>query len=252
MVRIRDIPDPRELPSARGRYIIDTYREKFRIRSWPRKAGPATNPYLQRIQQRFAEATRTMKYVDAKFVNQAINIARGKGLYPRDILGHAIMSGMADLIDEFGNVETHWEPVLEEAVFQGCRVGRTSNLNVLAATLTPIPWQAPIIQTVPIFDLATPNRLTVPSNVNLVRLQGGYRGNTAVTNTTQLVIRKAAGTFWAETTNDNDATPAQQVDTGPIWVTAGDWFDMAFFGTSAQTIAAVDRTFFSMEILGTT
>jgi len=252
MARTRDIPAPRQLPSSYGKYIIDTYRGQFRIRAWPRKVGKAKDPYLAAIQQRFKEATRTMKFVDAKFVNQAIEIARGKGLYPRDILGHAIMNGMADIIDQDGNVETMWKPELEEAVFQGCRVGRTSNLSVLAATLTPIPWQQPIIQTVPIFDLALPNRLTVPSNVRIVRLQGGYRGNTAVTNTTQLVIRKAAGTFWAEQTNDNDATPAQQVDTGPIYVNGGDWFDMAFFGTSAQTIAAVDRTFFSMEILATT
>jgi len=252
MVRIRDIPDPRQLPSSRGKYIIDTYRGKFRIRSWPRKAGPATNPYLQRIQQRFKEATHTMKFVDAKFVNQAIEIARGKGLYPRDVLGHAIMSGMVDMIDEFGQIETHWEPRLEQVMYQGCRVQRTSNLSVLAATTTPIPWQQAIIQTVPIFNLALPNRLTVPSNVNIVELKAGFRGNTAVTNTTQFVIRKNGSEFVAELTVDNDSTPAGEIDTGPIPVIAGDWFDVTYFGVSANVIAAVQRTYFAMELKNTT
>jgi len=252
MAQIRSIPDYSLLPSSKGRFIVDTYRGKFRIRAWPKKRGPATSGPLKEIQRRFREATQVMKYCDAKFHNQAINIAKGNGIYPRDVLGHAILCGMVDMIDEYGQVETCWKPILEQAMYQGCRVQRTSNLSVLAATTTPIPWQQAIIQTVPIFDLALPNRLTVPSNVNIVELKAGFRGNTAVTNTTQFVIRKNGSEFVAELTVDNDSTPAGEIDTGPIPCIAGDWFDCTFFGVSANVIAAVQRTYFAMEIKQTT
>ena len=163
MARIRSIPDNALLPSSTGKFIIDSYRGQFRIRKWPRKAGKAKHPTLIATQQRFKDATHIMKFVDAKFVNQAMNIAKGKGVYPRDVLGHAILSGMADMIDEFGQVETVWKPILEEVVFQGCRVERTSNFNIAAATITSIPWQSAIIQTVPIWNIALPIGVVVSS-----------------------------------------------------------------------------------------
>jgi len=66
------------------------------------------------------------------------------------------------------------------------------------------------------------------------------------------VIRKNGGTFVAELNCDNDSTPAGEINSGPIPVIAGDWFDVTYFGPSAQVIAGVSRTYFCMEILGTT
>jgi len=249
MARTRSIPDIALLPSSQGKYIIDTYRGQFRIRKWPRKVGAAKSGKLAEIQRRFKEASNTIKYADPNQVAQAIRTSANTGIYPRDLLGHAIMVGMADFIDENGQLITIWRPFLERVMFQGCRINRNTNQTIAAATITAISFNNPIIQTVPIWNIAAPTRFVVPNGVTQIEMKGGIRGNSVITNTSQLTWRKNGGTFWGEVTCDNDSTPAMQVETGPLNVIAGDYFELLYFGATAQQIAGVERTFGAMYIL---
>jgi len=249
MATTRSIPDLMLLPSSTGKYIVDTYRGQFRIRAWPRKVGAAKSGNLKEIQRRFKEATALMKYVDANQVNQAMNIARGSGLYPRDILGHAILVGMIDMVDEEGNTITQWKPYLVKVMFQGCRINRNTNQTITAGAVTAISFNNPVIQTVPIWNIAAPTKFVVPTGVTQIQMIGGFRGNTGITNFAQLIWRKNGGTFWGETVIAPGTTPAQSADTGPMNVVAGDFFELCYFGNTTQVIAGVDRTFGSMIIL---
>jgi len=252
MAKTRYTPYWAERPSSEGRFIVDTYRGQTRIRSWPRKAGKATNPVLIATQDMFRRATRLMKYVAPSQFAAAIEQAKFNGVYPRDVLGHYIMGGGYNLLLPDGRILKSAIRYLEETIFQGARVQRNATQAIAPSTLVTLNWQVPILDTAFVWDAAQPSRLTVPANVAIVTLKSAIRTTTTSVTYSQISIYKNGTLQVAATGCDNDSNIDQGCDTGPIPVVAGDYFQAKFFSTTLTTIANVPKCFFSMEIIGTT
>ena len=240
------------LPGTIDRVVVCTVRGQYYVRKWPKKRGTPTDPVqLSRI-KRFGDANRLAKFIRGGWWQQAIEQAKGTGLYPRDILVQAMLTGQADVAETNGDYISYKEFFLEEAVFQGCTVQRTAGQGIAINTETAIIWQTPIIQTVPIWNPATPTRLVVPTNVNIVRLSATVRSTGSVAAPHFLIIRNQASVLLAAISLAYTGSVNLTCQTVPIYVTPGDWFDCRVFWGAAGTVQAVPQSSFCMEILNTT
>jgi len=247
----RSARDKMMLPGAFGNYIVDTWRGQYRVRKWPKKRGTPTDPVqLSRI-ARFADANRLAKFVNGNFWNLAHRVTKGTGLYPRDILVQAMLAGQYDIAHADGRLITYKQFFLESAVFQGCTVERTSGQAIAATTETAIIWQAPIIQTVPIWDAGTPTRLTVPTGVDMVRMTASVRSVASVTTPHFVIIRNQASQIVAALSVGYTGSVNLTTLSAPLSVTPGDWFDCRVYWGGAGTVQAVPQSNFCMEILNT-
>jgi len=244
--------DKMVLPGTTGKFILDTFRGQYRMRSWPKKRGTPTDPVqLSRI-ERFAQANRMAKYINGNFWVLAHRVTKGSGLYPRDVLVQAMLAGQYDIAHADGHLITYKEFFLEKAVFQGCTVQRNTGQAIAASGNRVITWESPIIQTVPIWNAATPTRLVVPTGVNIIRLHLGVTSAAAVNGSQICFIQNQSGVIVAASSLTQNAGVNQTTDSAPIQVVAGNWFEAYVFWGAAGTLNANARTTFSMEILGTT
>lgn len=232
--------------------MTDTYRGQIRIRKWPRKRGKITNPKLLAINKRFAASRALMKYADPMQVATAMKAAKGTGLYPGDILMHAMLVGMFDIVNPDGTVITQYVPTLEAAVWQGARVQRSSNQALPAGTTTTLIWQVPIMDTALIWNAGSPSRLTVPINTNIVELVFGIRSTTSQTTAFQASIAKNGSVIAQLSTGNNATNPVYAMPSGPVSVIPGDYFEALLFTGTANAAQAVAQTFFSMTLLDVT
>jgi len=251
MAKTRNIPDNALFPSSYRRVIVDTYRGQFRLRGWPRKAGKAKAPALIASQENFRQTVKALKFIAGSQQATAINIAKGTGAYPRDMLMHFLNGGGYDLVDQAGNLIQRSVPMVYPVTFQGARVERTSNVAITANTPTKVTWQSPVLDTAMIWDASVPRRLTVPTAVQIIVLKAGFRSSTTINNVAQIAILNSAGVQIAATTFSVNSNIDAQCDTGPIPVAAGDWFEVQVFSPAGFTLQAVTKTYFSMEIIGT-
>ena len=86
MAIIRTIPRKGRRPAHTGRVVIDTVRGVLRVRKWPRKRpGPRTA--IERWwTDWFVQANLLAKYADGMSQARAIQMTKGSGMYPRDVL----------------------------------------------------------------------------------------------------------------------------------------------------------------------
>ena len=86
MAIIRTIPRKGRRPAHTGRIMVDTVRGVLRVRKWPRKRpGPRTA--IERFwSDWFTQANKLAKYADAMSQVRAIQMTKGSGMYPRDVL----------------------------------------------------------------------------------------------------------------------------------------------------------------------
>lgn len=86
MAIIRTIPRKGRRPAYTGRVMIDAVRGVLRVRKWPKKRpGPRTA--IERFwTDWFVQANRLAKYADAMSQARAIEMTKGSGMYPRDVL----------------------------------------------------------------------------------------------------------------------------------------------------------------------
>jgi len=240
------------LPGTIDRMVVDTWRGQYRVRKWPKKRGTPTDPtQLARI-ERFSTANRLAKFIAGPWWKKAHQITAGTGLYPRDVLVQAMTAGAFDIVLDDGTLITQKRWILEEAVYQGCTVQRSSNQAIPAGVETAIQWQTPQIQTVPIWNGATPTRLTVPANVNIVSVQAGVRSLAAVNGLHFLLIRNQAGQIVAASSESHNGTVNNNCDSGPLNVVAGNWFDCRVFWATGSSVQAIPQSFFALNILNTT
>jgi len=107
------------LPGTIDRVVVCTVRGQYYVRKWPKKRGTPTDPIqLSRI-KRFGDANRLAKFVAGGWWKQAIEQAKGTGLYPRDILVQAMLTGQADVAEANGDYISYKEFFLERGVKAG-------------------------------------------------------------------------------------------------------------------------------------
>jgi len=252
MPKNRADKDRMMLPGTTGKYVAYTWKGRYVVRKWPEKRGYPKDPIQISRVERFADANRLAKYVNGNFWNLAHRLSKGSGLYPRDFLVQAMLTGHADVVRSDGSLITYKEFFLEAEVFQGCTVQRTTGQVITAAGNRVITWQTPIIQTVPIWSAGSPTRLTVPTNVNIVSLILSVTSLAAVNGSQICFIQNQSGVIVAAQSNTQNATVNMGCETGPIYVAPGDWFEAYVFWGANGTLAGVPRTTFTMKIENTT
>jgi len=240
------------LPGTIDRMVVDTFRGQYRVKAWPKKRGPTSDPIQQQRIDRFANANRLAKFIAGPWWIKAQKLAKGTGLYPRDILVQAMTAGAWDLAMHDGTLVTQKRWELNQVSFQGCVLQKTATQSILANTETPINWDGATIQTWPFFDAAFPQRLTVPSNVARVRLSAGIRSVASVTSPHFIIIRQTGTTLRAAQSVAYTGAVNLTTQTAVIDVTAGNWFDCRVFWGGAGTFSAVSQCYFQAEIMETT
>jgi len=247
--RNRAILDRQILPGTINRVVATTYRGKFVMRAWPKPAGAATAPPLIESQRVFRECQKLIKRVTGDAMNDAITQAKGTGLYPRDVLMSAMTVGLYDIADPEGWLITNAVYYLRPKVFQGAIIRRNTNQSIAALTETPVTWNDPQLQTVPILNAGTPSRLVVPTGVTVVNITAKIRSTGVINGTHQVLIRNQAGIMQASQQETSNARVSLTCQTGPIVVSPGNWFDVRVFFGAAGSVEGQPGTGVTMELL---
>jgi len=245
----RSGPNRLRYPALRGGVVVDTYRGKVRVRKWPRPRGKRLHPHTAYMNKWFRDACHKIAYADARAVDYAIKATKGTGLYPRDVLMAGMGAGLVNLVLPDGTPITHKRQGLHPVAFQGCRLQKTALQNILASTATALVWPLPVIDTAGMFNLGFPTRITIPAGINIVRLTAGCRANVATNTTVNLWIFKNGTTLIAEQNSNAAPWTAAGVDSGPLPVAAGDYFEVFVFLSAIRNIINGPPTRFSTEIL---
>lgn len=139
MATIRRIPKRLRGASYRGRLMIDAFRGVMRVRKWPKKRGPPTSPLQAFWVDWFVQANRLAKYADGASMARAIQMTKGSGMYPRDVLLKAMRGRLYNWVDQDG---WRW--------YSMAAIGDISeSLDVLAQTIGSVlvravdRWRAP-------------------------------------------------------------------------------------------------------------
>ena len=133
------IPRERRLPSLKDRAMVDVVRGVLRVRKWPKKYGKPRSALQKFWVDWFTQANRLAKYVDGITAARAIEMTKGSGLYPRDVILQAMRGRLYIWTDEEGN---KWYPM---AAVQNI----SDTLDVLAQTIGSVlvratdRWRAP-------------------------------------------------------------------------------------------------------------
>jgi len=105
--------------------MVDAVRGVLRVRKWPRKSGRPTSARQLFWIDWFRQANRLAKYADAMSQARAIELTKGSGMYPRDIILQAMRGRLYTWRDSTG---WKWYPV--------AAIGDISEtLDVLAQTV---------------------------------------------------------------------------------------------------------------------
>lgn len=141
--------------------------------------------------------------------------------------------------------------------FSGALVGLTADLTGQNITsLTAIPFNTTIYDLDSFWNISNPTRLTIPNNVNYVRLSGCLR--LANVNTNQFAAcfigKNGSATNYqggASQYTESYGTPGLSVTSPVLQVTSGDYFE--FFGqvfSDTSVDITMNRTSFSIQVLG--
>jgi len=101
-VILRSIPRAQRYASYRGRVMIDTVRGVLRVRKWPKKRGPPKSAKQRFWIDWFTQANLLAKYADPMSQVRAIEMTKGTGLYPRDVLLSAMRGRLYWWTDDTG------------------------------------------------------------------------------------------------------------------------------------------------------
>jgi len=236
-------------PRLRGSIIVDTYRGKVRVRSWKRKLSRPLHPHTVYMNRWFKDACHKIKYADAQAVDFAIKAAKGTGLYPRDILMRATGESLIDLYEPDGTPITYKKQGIFPVSFQGLITQKNATQSIPAATYTPVTWPLPQVDTAGIYNGSTPTRFTVPQGVNLWRIEATFWTTVATAVLIACQLRRNGTTVLRDDRKGSTERGQIAFDSGPMQVTAGDYYELLILYQNARTLQGTEITRASVEIL---
>lgn len=245
----RQLPRGFKPPSLKGAVIVDDYRGKLRLRAWPRKRGKKQTYKQKWFTSRFGEAARLAVFAPPEEYERAKELAHSTGLYPGDMIRSAMLGGSMEVEGTDGDVWKRYHAMVHPVTWQGARVLRASNLAISASTVTSVPWQTVELDTASIFDAGNPTRLVVPESVSVVSLAAGAFSQEVKAQDWLGWIAKNGNIRYAQNMNLMTGWRAVNMETGPIKVVEGDYFELQVFTDLARALTALDATFLSMTIL---
>lgn len=82
--------------------MVDTVRGVLRVRKWPKKRGTPRSALQRWWNDWFRQANKLAKYADGMTQARAIEMTKGSGLYPRDVMLAAMRGRLYSWIDDTG------------------------------------------------------------------------------------------------------------------------------------------------------
>ena len=249
-MKVRWTPQSLRFPSLKGKLIVSTFRGQMYVRAWPRKRGPSKSAQVRRQVEWFKDANALAKKLEPTQQALAIAMTKGTGLYPRDLLLRQMSDGMYDLIDEDGINIRSGSYFRETVVFQGVILNKTATQVLPAGVSTLFTWPLPVRDTAGFWDILQPTRITIPSDIDFVRLDFGW---TAVANpgaTRQVINIRKNGASIARFEYSAFNLPSAALPLGPLAVVQGDYFEAFNFTSLAAVARGTGECWFTLTVLG--
>ena len=249
-MRIRWDPKGARFPAFHGKYVLYANQGQLLIRSWPRKRGPSKSAAVRRQVAWFKDANRLAKHCAASQQVSAIEMTKGTGLYPRDLLLKCMSAGIIVPVTADGRELQFRRPRVEPVEFQGFSLALTANWTIGVGPTGAPDWPLPLRDTAAFWDVAQPDRITIPPGVTtMVFFLGG--NSPAVWNGNLVgIIEEVGGTVYARTDNTGTSQHSLTVSSGPIPVVAGEQYKANYNFTSNGILRGNHTTSFGGLILG--
>ena len=242
-------PDRLRTPSFTGRVIVDNWRGQLRTRSWPRKRGKTATPAQQEQRDWFALANQRAKYAAAPMIAAAIDAAKGTGWYPKDLILRAMSGGMWNIRMPDGQLIQPLRRGLMAVDFQGAIARPAGDIGIPTGSTFFIPWPSIVRDTAGFWDVGAPTRFTIPAGVQIVNIVAGMQQVTSGTGDVLLRVIRNSGTAVAFTRTDPKFQGGVQAVSGPLLVSAGDYFEANVRSEIATNLKGSGPTFFTLEVL---
>lgn len=252
MTTIRADPRKQRFPSLSGRLVLYARRGQLIVQAWPRKRGRPKSPITREQNEWFTAVNRLAKRADPGQQTIAIRATKGTGLYPRDLLIALMSGGMVDPIFPDGSVVQAARQFRRKIMFQGVILQLVANQALIPNVATLITWPLPVLDTAGFWNVAAPDRLTIPAGIEVVKINAGWGGVVSTPNQRQRVEIFKNGAFYRVQDGLSVSTPNQAVSSGADAVLAGDFFQVKLFCPIAQSAIAGNRTYFTLDVLQAT
>lgn len=260
---------PGRRPSMRGILMQDVSQGVERNRAWPKKRGRPKNSTTREQNEWFRQAQAATKYIDAQLMTSVMEATAGTPLLPRDLLtmmfaNRFIMIEMpdgrklypvtakrdvSDSLDTLGQTvgftlrrgTQFWEAVpYQDLTYYGATASRSTDQSISHETFTPIIFTGVEDPDHIWWNVSNPTRLTVPPNVNRVRLTASAR-RASQTGQFLIYITKngqsapdVMGLPWQDT--DTASTDFNSIASAAIPVVEGDYFELIAFMTNTANV----------------
>lgn len=237
------------VPALRRQFVFDVTRGVIRVRAWPRKRGTPRSPWQRMWNDWFKQVNRQTKTMDPGLWWLAYAWARYIGLYPRDVVLKWTAGKMFDIVLNDGRTLTFRHNFIEDVMYQGAKVQRTSTFGIASGADRTIFWQTPIIDTAGAWNVANADRLTIPVGVEIASFSVGLFATGGSSAAYQVGVKDKAGNVVATSVASTTSSKGQITVTGPVPVTPGDWYTAFVNSPGGGTLQPGSRSFFAMDIL---
>lgn len=251
-MKIRSIPDLQNFPAYRGKFIVDTFRGQIRVRSWPRKQSQITKDKNGNQLRWFGAARQMAKFAEPNQQALAIATAKGKGLYPGDLLMMGAAGTLFQTIVGEPVDYTKWQPRIEPVSFQGIRTTLAASQTWGTGAPVIAIWGLPEFQSTQFWTAGDPTHIVIPPNIQKVQLTCCIRytgGNpTFMFASIQKDDTQALNLKFGHEGGSSRMTCL----TGPIAVAQGETFRVRCSTNVAGTMLKEGEVFFALEVLEAT
>lgn len=232
--------------------MVDTLRGQMRIRAWPRKRGRPKHPFTRLWNDWFRDANALAKRADGHAHAAAIELTKGTGLYPRDIMLRAMSKGLIDFVDENGVLIQNRERRIEPVTFQGAWTRPTANITIGTGAFVAPNWPLPVIDTFGFWSAGQPDRFTIPAGFEIIQLHAAATQSTGAGGRMVAFFEIVGGAPFGGASTENPTTVTIAAASGPIVVQEGDQVRVKFFMQNGGTIGSTGVSFFALTVLQTT
>ena len=267
--------------SMRGVVMVDTVNGSQRARAWPRGRKRSLAAATKARNEWFRQAQYLWRYIDPKTQQMFQEATKGTPYMPRDLFTQMLAGRFAwfrrpdgetivtqpsktdvsyslDAIsqtpgDMLLRTANGWEGVpLTFAVEAQVRAVRTTSQTAIAGRV-PMAWQTTDFDDLGAWSISQPTRLTIPSGVTRAEFFGSIMWDNPTTQRVKVILRKNGTTQLMFTIiGSQGGEPVAGLASGPLAVTAGDYFELLYeLGSTSGQDLLQQYSFFSARLIGT-
>lgn len=233
------------LPGLQGRFMVDTFRGTIRVRSWPKERGVTKNPIVKANQEWFGQARKVLKRADPEQRKLAMQMTKGTGLYPDDLL----MMGMAGNLGPYERDDGHLfqkkRTDFEMPDFLGVVLNLDAPLSIGAGANAIPSWPLPVLDQGSWWNVSDPTLITIPEGVDVALLWAGFIALSGSSGASQVRIWRQDGTLISRNWQASNSIKGASCITSPLVGEAGNSFYMSINPAVTCNAEAGPATFFA-------